>query len=307
MATFDPPFAEDGPRRAPTLAEQSEGFPFGVADRSLFNQKFNGLESQIREVIVQSGIADPGTKAALHDAIVAVIENQTGSGADDSYVTLATARARLPIYPEVLTTTGTVGVTSGNGQIGIPANVDILHRGIASQTTVAESIATTASRTYHLRWTPGGGFALRDLADSGYNPSNQPEASSSFDTTYDDMLVARVTTSSTNAVTVVNLSNKAVLKRRGAVQVDPIRKQGLNEANGDVQIAWNLARTPNQFSFTPISLFVSGNADDDWKIFPFGGSINSSLPDYPLTRYGSSFGLMRDFMTSGNLAYNVEA
>ncbi|MCY0154228.1 hypothetical protein OEG86_20590 [Hoeflea alexandrii] len=51
-------------------------------------------------------------------------------------------------------------------------------------------------------------FSLEDLADTGYNPTVAAETNSAFDSTYDDMLVARVVTNSSNVATITNLVNK---------------------------------------------------------------------------------------------------
>lgn len=123
------------------------------------------------------------------------------------------ARQRLPIYPQVQTATGRFGVVSpGTGSIVIPNGVAFLHRGIFLDNTdnysaPAKTFATLANKTYHLRWSPLGGFVLKDLADVAYNPTAAAEADVRFDSKYDDMLLARAVTSAGNIVTVTDLAN----------------------------------------------------------------------------------------------------
>lgn len=127
------------------------------------------------------------------------------------------ARQRLPFFPDIQTVTGRMGVVSpGTGSVVIPNGVAFLHRGIFLDNTdnysaPQKTFATVANKTYHLRWTPFGGFALRDLADGTYNPTVALEESTLFDTTYDDMLIARVVTNGANVATVTDLANKVHL------------------------------------------------------------------------------------------------
>lgn len=135
-----------------------------------------------------------------------------------------------PFFPEVLTADGRMTFTIGTGSIVIDTAQGFQHRGLikylTTNTILADrTFATAISKTYHLRWRapgtgmatpagsyPNGRFVLRDLADSGYNPSALSEASTVFDSTYDDMLLARVVTNGSNVLTVTALANLAALK-----------------------------------------------------------------------------------------------
>ena len=57
MADFDPPWANDGTRRAPTTIEQSLGFQCGPADPDLFNFLFHRLQSEVNGVLVGAGLS----------------------------------------------------------------------------------------------------------------------------------------------------------------------------------------------------------------------------------------------------------
>lgn len=138
---------------------------------------------------------------------------------------IADIAADCPIYPEVLTADGKPTVTSSTGQVVLASGIAFTHRGLNRYSTDqfssgARTFATVASKTYHLRWyAPGhslapkatypfGRIMLRDLADAAYNPTALAESSRTFDTTYDDMLLARVVTNGANAPTVTTLVNK---------------------------------------------------------------------------------------------------
>lgn len=210
MADFDPPFAQSGERRLPTATERAQGFLCGPASQVLFNGMFHRIEAEIGEVIEHAGIVPTDERdTLLREAIEALIAAATGGGATGDYLLMTQARARLPIFPEILTADGKMGITSpATGQVRVPGNVVFQHRGIFRVTTVQTDFPTDASKTYHLRWNPTDGFAMKDLAGVTYNPTAAAETNVGFDSAYDDMLVARVITNSSNVPTVTNLVNR---------------------------------------------------------------------------------------------------
>lgn len=244
MADFSTPFSSvGGNNRLPTVDEQQEGFPCGPADQALFNGLFRALQAEIGDIVDYAGVTPSSSDdTTLRQAVLALIAAATGGSGD--YVLMAQARARLPIFPDVQTVDGTLGVTTpGTGQIRIPASKTFLHRGIFPVTTTLTDIATLASKTYHLRWNPTDGFALKDLSNGTYNPSTLLDGNAAFDSTYDDMLVARVTTNSSNVPTVTNLINSIQLSNqttRRAALADSVTWTTL-AASG---ISLNWARTP---------------------------------------------------------------
>lgn len=209
MADFSTPFGRDGERRLPTTTERQTGFPCGPADRALFNSLFHRVEAEIQDVISTAGIVPTDTRnTLLREAIEALISAATG-GNPAGYVLMTQARARLPIYPEVSNVDGKIVVTSpATGTVRLPGGIEFVHRGIFPVTTVQTDFITDPSKTYHMRWNPTAGFTLNDLASAVYNASGASESNAAFDSKYDDMLIARVITNSTNVPTITNLVNK---------------------------------------------------------------------------------------------------
>ena len=197
MADFDPPFADSGERRIPTASERANGFPCGPADQKLFNGMFNTLEGQFKHLGDQAGVMPTGDNDHTYNfrAIEALIAAATGGGNTSQYLLISQARARLPIYPEIQSADGRMIVSSpATGTVRIPGGVDFAHRGIFLETTTQTDFVTDPSKTYHVRWDITNGYTLNDLASATYNPSTLPETDASFDSTYDDMLIARVIT-----------------------------------------------------------------------------------------------------------------
>lgn len=221
MADFDVPFGQDSERRFPTSTEVQNGFPCGPADQSLFNGLFWQLQAELKAIHDEAGIAgDNSTSSTTVDAILALIAAATG-GNPAGYVLMTQARSRLPIFPEVLNTDGRIVVTApSTGTVRLPGGVDFLHRGIFNVTTAQTDFLTDPSKIYHLRWDQVNGFRLIDLASGTYNPTGLVETNPVFDSTYDDMLIARVITNSSNVATITNLSNKQTMLV-GATHVGP--------------------------------------------------------------------------------------
>jgi hypothetical protein len=291
MALFLPPLGWDGDLRAPTTDEQNEGFPCGPADRALFNRLINGIHAELGAVLSEAGITSAeGDDTTLLQAILALIEAATGGGDTSAYVTMTQARARLPIFPEVQHADGHLNITSpSTGQVRVPAGRTFLHRGIFPTTTVQTDLATTLSKTYHLRWNPTDGFALKDLSDSGYNPSALAETNVAFDSTFDDMLVARVVTNSSNVPTVDNLINRTRLVHNSLWRgvLGPFLDWTTKASTG-VGLSW--ARTPmfaNPFTLAGWRSNDSGPDGDPTE--PNAGTARALEirvnPSAPVTRY----------------------
>lgn len=186
------------------------------------------IEYPQRELVNLIGYAgltpDNADLNQVRKAIEALIAAATGGGDTSQFLLVAQAASRLPIYPEIVSADGKMNVSSpAAGTILVPSAVTIMHRGIRPYETgdydeaTERTFATAASKTYHLRWSPTDGFALKDVADAGYNPTAKPETDASFDSTYDDMLIARIVTNGSNVATITNLANKARLQYQGVV------------------------------------------------------------------------------------------
>ncbi|QIG67660.1 hypothetical protein EVB51_043 [Rhizobium phage RHph_Y17] len=292
MADFNPPWANAGERREPTTDEQDNGFGCGPASLPLFNWQFWSIQSELNKIITAAGLTPSNADMTqVWQAIQIMIDASTGGGDPSGYLTMLQARARLPIFPEVLNATGHFGVVSpGTGQVRVPSGVNFQHRGIYPVTTVQTDLATDPSKIYHLRWNPTDGFALKDLASLVYNPTAAAETDSRFDTTYDDMLVARVVTNSSNVPTITNLINRDRIHDNYTDIAAPTSLIGANGANRTAVVTFNYARTPKTsvhfYSIDYAGEYPAGSGDQDQRITE------------TLTRYQDSIVLMYDFSTS---------
>ena len=223
-------------------------------------------QREIMAVIAGAGLTASGTDLTqLLQAIQQLIAAATGSGDTSNFVLMAQARARLPIFPAVQTTDGRIPVVSpSTGQVRVPAGYDFLHRGIFNVTTVQADFATAANKTYHLRWSLSGGFALNDLADLTYNPSSRAESDATFDSSYDDMLVSRVVTNASNVPTVTNLSNLVRLSAQSSYRKIAVGALNWTTLSGTSTVL-NWARTP-QIADVAINEFRAYNAGPDGTI-----------------------------------------
>ena len=250
MPDFDPPFAQNGEFRFPNANEQSLGWPCGPIDQNLLNGLFRIHNGNIGNVIAEAGVTGPdGDLTKLRRAIEALIAAATGGGTADDYILMTQARNRLPIFPDVQNVDGRIGVTApSTGTVRLAGGVEFLHRGIFRVTTTQTDFATDPSKTYHMRWNPDDGFVLRDLASGTYNPSTLSESNVAFDSTYNDMLIARVVTNSSNVATITTLANKASL-----VEQEEVSFTGISNVGGDDSVfsgtkQFNWARTPEVLS-----------------------------------------------------------
>jgi len=189
-------------------------------------------QREIVKVITEAGLTpNDGDMTQLWQAIKIMVEG---------------LRVNLPIYPDVLTSDGKIPVAPfAPGTIRIPANVDFVMRGGKKITTVQTDRSTVANTTYHLRWTAADGFILKSLSDTAYNAGGVigNEVLPAFDTTYDDMLVAKVVTDGSNAATITNLVNKADLATEVPVaKVLPVALNWTSLANSGALLNW--ARKP---------------------------------------------------------------
>jgi hypothetical protein len=230
----------------------------------------------------------------VRKAIGILIAAATGGGDTADYLTMVQARARLPLFPEILTADGRINVLSpGAGSVMVPAGVSFQHRGIYPVGTsdydeAARTFATAANKTYHVRWTPADGFALKDVSDGGYNPTAAAETDAMFDSAYDDMLVARVVTSSGNVATITNLVNRNRLDFGESYEAALIFQAGwATLAGSKATLSW--ARSP-KIAFASLSGVRSiQTPPDGTKIVTAAVGIVQSLmlrQSSDVTRYG---------------------
>lgn len=280
-------------------------------------------QREIDHVISFFGLTPTNTDLQqLRKAIEAAIDAATGAGDTSQYLLVSQARVRLPIFPEIKSADGKMNVTSPSaGTVQVPTAVSFQHRGIYPISTSDyieddRTFTTLANKTYHLRWNPTDGFLLEDLADSGYNPTVLPESDASFDSTYDDMLVARVVTSAGNVSTITNLVNIDRLWSHQAIAGSMI-SPSTNDARALFNFSLNWARTPRQKSFFVtlhqyndgvVSPLTAGVApDNDFGVWTPGTYPVGLLTDVPCTRYSSSFEYQMDYASAISLAVDFGA
>lgn len=185
----------------------------------------------------------------VRKAIQALIAAATGGGDVDQYIQMTQARGRLPIFPEILTADGRMNVSSpGAGTILVPPAVSFQHRGVYPISTSDypepdRTFATAANKTYHCRWTYGAGFELKDVTDPAYNPTGLPEGNAAFDSTYDDMLIARVVVNGSNVATITNLANQPRLR----LLVSKTTTEVTAAPTAAAAFTCNFARTPRAY------------------------------------------------------------
>lgn len=163
---------------------------------------------------------------------------ETNAGTDDTRsitplklkVFASTLTANSPFFPEVTTGGGHFSLAITPGQVVVSNGNYILWRGInlikSEDYAIGDrTFTTTANSSYHLRWyAPGharaiaitgnsntGAFALESLGWVGYNPGGLTTLHPSFDSTYDSVLLASITTNGSNILTVGTWANRMSL------------------------------------------------------------------------------------------------
>lgn len=262
------------------------------------------VENPMREimaVIMAAGI-DPYSPdlTQVLQAINALIAAATGGAGDPNYVLMTQARVRLPIFLEVLTSDGLIPIASpSNGTIRVPAGYNFLHRGIFNVTTVLTDLVTTASKTYHLRWNPTDGFALKDINDSGYNPGMLDESNAAFDSKYDDMLVAKAVTNASNAATIILLKNKAALALSEVIAVsNTANANSISTTFDAISSNYNWARTPGDHALHMCKWLSGHEGIQRFNIGPLGTSaadLFTNATVFNVTRYHSAHSILASY------------
>lgn len=303
MADFSIPFGRDSERRLPSSTERTEGFPCGPASQPLFNGLLHRVESEIGEVISFFGITPSDDRyTQLREAIESGIAAATGTADTSQYLLVSQARTRLPIFPEIVSADGKINVSSpAAGIIRVPGNIQFMHRGIFPVTTSETDFNTDISKTYHLRWNPTDGLSLNDLASSTYNPNSLSEDNIAFDSDYDDMLVSRVVTNSSNVATITNLVNFDRIWFNGVMTATNWTNPGTNTAQASFHQNLNWSRTPKFKAFSQSTRAhnqgTHSTGDRDEYMYADQG-VSAASGAYPVNRYETKFRVGRDFITS---------
>lgn len=202
-------------------------------------EAFEHPQRELRHLIAYANTVRPGStgtpttgdleqvRKAVEALIASAIDSLSIGG---EFLLKSDAYQNMLFFPETVTGGGLISISAITGQATIAAGQEIIWRGVkristTSFTTAALQFATVANKSglkncYHLRLYfpghanapaatyPNGRFMLRDLADAAYNPGALDETSTTFDSKYDDMLVARITTNASNALTITAVRNK---------------------------------------------------------------------------------------------------
>lgn len=303
MADFSVPFGRDSEKRLPTANERTEGFPCGAADQALFNGLLHRVESELGEVISFFGITPSDDRfTQLRESIEAGIAAATGAADTSQYLLVSQARSRLPIFPQIESADGKINISSpAAGIIRIPGNIQFYHRGIFPITTVETDFNTDATKTYHVRWNPVDGYSMNDLASGTYNPNTLAETDVSFDSTYDDMLMARIVTNSSNVATITNLVNFDRIWFNGVLSAVDWTDPSTNTAFARMQQTLDWSRTPKFKSFSQATkAFNKGTSSvgDHDEYIRHDRGVTGIEGSFPVNRYETHFSIGRDYTTS---------
>lgn len=236
-------------------------------------------QREIVTVIERAGLVPNRARVdQLADAIELLIDLATGGGSNPLNDLLALLRARLPIFPEIVTADGRFNLTvPSTGTVRIPAGIVILHRGVFPITTAQQDFTTVANKTYHMRYRFTGtpGWSLVDVSNSGYNPSALAETAPVFDTGYDDMLSHRVMTDAGNVATITSLANR---DRLSLTDVKTTWSENPSNHPAPAVIALNFGRTPKGFIS---QADVEINNTDTEQVTQFGAGVLSRYQAQP--------------------------
>jgi len=297
----------EGNKRRPTANERLNGFECGPADRELFNWLHHAVQAELGHLIDYAGLTDNDADLQqVRKAIEALIASATGTGATSDYILMNQARSRLLFYPEVLNSAdGKINLTvPTGGQVRVVSGVSILHRGIHQMSTsdfdeLSRTFSTAASKTYHVRMNMAPGaeaLSINDLADAAYNPFSEPESHPSFDSTYDDMLIARVVTDASNVATITPLVNLHNIDTEADVHIGV---QGLGELAFEnhtnpanmgnyhtIELNWSRRPRPRLIA---VNDFTTAHESDvthpEYTIVDGGNGIENSFGLYAAHRY----------------------
>lgn len=209
------------------------------------------IEHPMREILaVISGAGLTPMEAdltQLRQAIQQMINTSISGGSPP-----ATNFQYNPVYPEITVNGGVASISASTGEVVLAAGQQWVHRGgtlynSSDLSLGARTKSTVASKTYHMRWRYNGGsptLALYDLADVGYNPGAVAETNAQFDSTFDDLLLARVVTNGANVPVVTALFNRNRLVSSQEQNNASLTLSGQNGAEGSYAFTLNWARTP---------------------------------------------------------------
>lgn len=234
-------------------AGQRGSFPSGKV--------FEYLQKELLAVIEGAGLTPSnGNLGQLLQAIQLLAAGAGGEAAVFAY---------NPVFPHVTANGGVVSISGSNGQVVVNAGQSLIHRGgtlysLDDFDLGERTFALVANKTYHLRWRYNAGTPTLDCidaADAGYNPSAKAETDRDFDSTFDDMLIARVVTDASNDTTVTALKNLQQLS--ASFSKDTMHQQGGGTWAGLPALSGTLnwARTPDMLSISNSSVEIGASTE----------------------------------------------
>ena len=215
------------------------------------------------------------------------------------------------IFPEIETADAKLLITdNADGTLTIDAAQTWLWRGVFRFSSddinlAGRTVTTVANKTYHVRWhAPGTGTAALietypygriELVDmTGVSPT---EGDPSYDTTYDNMLVARIVTDGANASTITTFINRASLSFSSFLSVGP-GYIGNSAFRSVFTATLNWARTPKVWNFSGA---VYSNSPGSNTFVHGGANIPNGIS---ISRYGWTAMFTTDFFNTNVSALN---
>jgi hypothetical protein len=254
----------------------------------------NAMLMQIRRAIRGMSVAENN---ANDDMLLNAIQS-----AAVGYVPFGNLYAYMILWPYA-GLGGGLSLSAGSVVVNASGNTFCLWRGAtgisaASLTAGQRTFAVGANTTYHLRWHRVNGLQLRWLGDGAYNPGGLVESHQALDSTYDDALLARITTNGSSVPTATVLANTmACLATTQLPGVTSVTNSGANLATGQWAVTYNWGRTPQAYGALMQRVdrnTGTGDNDENCQI----ASIN---------RYGASGPTLQDGMTAGVVQFHAVA
>ncbi|AIW21355.1 hypothetical protein F0267_26180 [Vibrio coralliilyticus] len=150
------------------------------------------------------------------------------------------AMSKLPVFPEVITVNGQLDLSLYGTTLTIANGQIIRMYGWKDFDTTDFEVRTfeiNLAKTYHLRFTEANGLELKDLSDLAYNPTSKAETDPSFDSTYDDVLLAKIETGTlTPLINKPELYAKTQMTGSNTNPVHPVRLFTYNWSRTPVQV-----------------------------------------------------------------------
>ncbi|MEM5529547.1 tail fiber protein [Gammaproteobacteria bacterium AS21] len=170
----------------------------------------------------------------------------------------------LPIFPEIINNDKKLLISLSVGKLTIAENQVIRFRGwrdINTDNLSNLSFTLDLAKTYHLRFDIDNELSLNDIESSDYNPDSLSESDRSFDTTYDNVLLAKI--SNGVVTTLINQSEPFSLTYDGLPNSADATPTG-NDYVGSFELPLNWSRSPISDS-VEIKGHLAANGTHSWN------------------------------------------